>query len=130
MVLGLILVIFDPSKPHPDDPPPVVLFVLILFFALFYVAMMLPSFIAAYGLLKRTKWAKVASIIAGVLAGMNFPFGTAVCVYTFWFLFSDPGKALYDQGSYRLPPPPPQWHTQGSASESKYIPPAKPPDWR
>ena len=35
---------------------------------------------------------------------MSFPIGTAVCAYTFWFLFSEPGKSLYDRPRYALPP--------------------------
>lgn len=116
----------------PDDPPPGLFLVLMLFFAFVYGAMILPSIIAGYGLLKRRKWAKTASIVAGVFAGMSFPFGTAVCIYTFWFLFSEPGKILYDRPAYALPPPPPRWsaETYSSQREPHYIPPVKPPDWR
>ncbi|HEV7843374.1 MAG TPA: hypothetical protein VGO69_06735, partial [Pyrinomonadaceae bacterium] len=53
---------------------------------LFQLLFTVPSFIAGFGLLKKRHWAKTASIIAGVLSAMSFPIGTAVCVYTFWFL--------------------------------------------
>jgi hypothetical protein len=103
-----------------------------MFFAVIYGAMTIPSILAGFGLLRRRKWAKTASIVAGVLSGMSFPLGTAVCIYTFWFLFSEPGKTLYDRPVYGLPPPPPRWGAGGSTGqrEAQYIPPAKPPDWR
>jgi hypothetical protein len=94
--------------------------------------MTIPSLIAGYGLWKKKKWAKTASIIAGVLAAMSFPVGTAVCVYTFWFLFSNPGKVLYDKPVYSLPQGQQVWGAQeiGSQRENQYVPPKSPPDWR
>jgi hypothetical protein len=107
MAIFLALIIAVPKA--PDDPPPIFFVPIMLLFLVIYCAMMLPSFIAGYGLLKRRKWAKTASIVAGVISGMSFPLGTAVCIYTFWFLFSEPGKTLYDRPAYALPPPPPRW---------------------
>ena len=137
MVLMLAMVIFigavlsfDPSTPG------LLVFFLCTFLMLFYGAMTVPSFVAGYGLLKRKKWAKVWSIIAGVVSAMNFPFGTAVCVYTFWFLFSDPGKFMYEQNNYALPPGRQTWANQNwdyevqRQREGQYTPPPPPPDWR
>ena len=118
----------------PNDPnaPPAAFFAFIwVFMALIYGAMTVPSVIAGYGLLKRKKWAKTAAIIAGVLSGMSFPMGTAVCVYTFWFLFSEPGKILYDKPVNALPPARQEWtETTGAQKETQYVPPVTPPDWR
>lgn len=58
-----------------------------------------PNFIAAYALLKRKPWARVASIIAAVMSAMNVPIGTAACVYSLWFFFGDQWKMLYPQDS-------------------------------
>ncbi len=120
------------SRQPPDGPPAALFFMMFLFMSLFYGMLIIPSFIAGYGLLRRRKWARLASIIAGVLAGMSFPIGTAVCIYTFWFLFSEPGKTLYDKPAYALPPPPPNWAAEASSRkrEPQYVPPASPPDWR
>jgi hypothetical protein len=113
-----------------------------IFFSVFilviYGTMILPSFIAGWALLKRKKWAKIASIISAVLAGANFPLGTAVCVYTFWFLFSDPGKYFFDQNNhnYALPPGQQTWANQSweydarRQHETQHQPPPSPPDWR
>jgi hypothetical protein len=125
----------------PGGEAPVGLFVLVMaFIMLWSLILMLPSFIAGYAILKHKSWAKPASIVAAVLETMSFPLGTAVAVYSFWFMFSDAGRAMYDknftspQRPYALgdrPPPPPasEWNAQTSR-EREYVPPAQPPDWR
>jgi hypothetical protein len=113
-------------------PPPFFFGLMGVMFSVIYGAMMIPSLIAGYALLKRKSWAKTAAIIGGVLAAMSFPIGTAVCVYTFWFLFSDPGKFLYDRPSYALPPGRQAWTASNvnEQREHQYLPPQGPPDWR
>ncbi|HKR13286.1 MAG TPA: hypothetical protein VJT15_14585 [Pyrinomonadaceae bacterium] len=100
-----------------------------LFIAVIYGAMIIPSFIAGYGLLKRKKWARTWAIIAGVVAAMSFPFGTAVCIYTFWMLFSEPGRILFDQNAL---PNRQAWgiDSWNQQREGQYFPPPAPPDWR
>jgi hypothetical protein len=44
----------------------------------------IPSFVAGYGLLRGRAWARVWSLVAGVLNLPCMPFGTAVAVYAFW----------------------------------------------
>lgn len=83
-----------PNEPHALPPQIFLIFgILFLFYSLFFT---LPSFVAGYAMLKRKSWARTASIIAAVLEAMNVPIGTAVCIYSFWFLFSDAGRAMYD----------------------------------
>lgn len=121
----------------PNGPPAGVIVFMSLFMLAIYGAMTVPSFIAGYALLKRKKWARTASIISGVVAGANFPIGTAVCVYTFWFLFSDQGKYFFEQNNYNYALPPgrqtwanPSWQDQQRQRETQYQPPPSPPDWR
>lgn len=114
---------------------PVMFIVLILVSLVFYTLLILPSLLAGYGLLKRKRWAKVMAMISAVVAALNFPHGTALCVYTFWFLTGDAGKAVYEQGGaraslYDAPPPPPFWTEHDQKREREYAPPAQPPDWR
>ena len=137
MLLTIVILLFftvmmGMGSGAPNGPP-FFLFVFVwLFIGVIYGAMTVPSLIAGYGLLKRKKWAKTASIIAGVLAGMSFPVGTAVCVYTFWFLFSEPGKVVYDKSVYALPSGRQVWaaHDATAQRENQYVPPQSPPDWR
>jgi hypothetical protein len=122
----------------PNGPPLGFIILFSLFFLAIYGTMTLPSFVAGWALLKRKKWARTASIVAAVVGGSNFPIGTAVCVYTFWFLFSDPGKFFFDQNNYNyaLPPGQQTWANQSweydarRQRETQHQPPPSPPDWR
>jgi hypothetical protein len=134
-----------PTRPGGPDPEmPLAFFGIMLAFMVIYsLIFFLPSMIAGYAMLKRKDWARTASIIAAVFEVMSFPFGTAVGVYSFWFMFSEAGKSLYDKTyartaawPYALHDPPPQpaasdWNAQTSyGREHEYTPHAQPPDWR
>lgn len=129
LMLGFIWAVF---RMDPNGPPAGFVAFMMLFMGVMFSAMVIPSFVAAYALRKRKRWARVASIIAGVTSSMQAPFGTAVCVYTFWFLFSEPGKALYDNPQRTLPEArPAMWPVKKiGAQEEQYVPPPSPPDWR
>ena len=74
---------------------------------------LLPAFAAGYGMLKEKRWAKIWAIIAACLVLLSFPLGTALGVYTLWFLFGDQGKSFYNSNAgltgYNPPPPPNNW---------------------
>jgi hypothetical protein len=113
---------------------------LILFFS---AAVSLPSFIAGFGLMKRKRWAKLWGLIAGVMAGMSFPLGTALCIYTIWFLYGEAGgrelyagspagqKSKQREALYGAPPAA-GWASRYAAGERQheYAPPPTPPNWR
>jgi hypothetical protein len=113
-----------------------VIFIVSAFFQLLFTV---PSFIAGFGLLKRKRWAKTASIVAGVLSAMSFPIGTAVCIYTFWFLFGESGKDFYarqfaeteSRSDYFLNEPS-GTNAADNRRERKqeYVPPKEMPNWR
>ncbi len=50
----------------------------------FIIFLSLPGIIAGIGLLKRKEWARVLSLILGVIDLINFPLGTAIGIYTIW----------------------------------------------
>ena len=121
------------------DAPPAFLFGIIAFFVfVVYLVMSLPSLFAGYAMLRRRSWAKIAGIVASVVASWSFPFGTALTVYTLWFLFGDAGKAFDRevagnswQGSLGQGQPYGDYaRTYGREREPAYRPPAEPPDWR
>ena len=101
----------------------------------------IPALVAGYGLLKRRSWARTAGIVAAILMALNIPFGTALAVYSLWFLRGK-GAQLYVGESerfarYALGDAPPQpvsdWvenDRRGGGRERVYAPPAQPPDWR
>ncbi|HEY0082829.1 MAG TPA: hypothetical protein VGB61_08570 [Pyrinomonadaceae bacterium] len=127
----------------PSEGPPagfILLFLTLLMIWSFIFT--LPSYIAGYAILKRKTWARTAGIVAAVVETMSFPFGTAVAVYSFWFMFSDAGRAMYDNNftrphrPYELRDTPPSpfasdWNARaGQERAREYVPPAQPPDWR
>lgn len=138
---SLIFLRLIASEAKGDFPLELVALVLVFSFSLQFL-FTLPSIIAGYGLMKKRRWAKIASIIAGVFSAMSFPFGTAVTVYTFWFLFGQNGKALYEErplaetskgSDYFLSEPEDEnlvgrWRER--RREREYVPPKEMPNWR
>ena len=53
-----------------------------------------PALAGGYGMWKRRRWARKFVLVSAVVAALNVPFGTALAVYTFWFLFVDEGREL------------------------------------
>lgn len=139
LMMGFMWAMITLTPGGPGGPPPIgVMIFMTLFMGVIYGSMIIPSFVAGWALLKRKKWAKVAAIIAAVVAGASFPFGTAVCVYTLWFVFSDQGKNFFNQSNqYALPPGRQTWANENwqqsdpqRQPENQYQPPPAPPDWR
>lgn len=105
----------EPHRPGSQPPPPPeaiigFMFVGMIILLVATLIFMLPKIVSGYGLRKGRSWAKVWTIIACVLAVLNFPLGTAVGVYGFWFVFGDAGKAYFDGPDFYpqgAPPPPP-----------------------
>ncbi len=135
-----------PPPSYGGDPFPKELFgtifaVMAVMMVVLTVIFAVPQLIAGYGLLKRKKWARKAGIVASALAALGFPLGTALSIYSFWFLFGQ-GDELYKNGGkasvaylHELPRPAPDWavnktnNTTGER-EREYAPPTQPPDWR
>ena len=101
MLAFMSIFFFIPDQPGPGEPPPMA-FVVVMFLFVFAFQMLfaLPSFMAAYGLRKKKKWARMASIVAGVVAAMNVPIGTAACVYAMWFFFGENWKEVYPEVAF------------------------------
>jgi hypothetical protein len=135
LVIGVAMLIMlgaMPASARGDQPPPGFFIAMGLFLLVFSIGWSLPSMIAGYAFLKKKSWAKIAGMVAAVFAAAQMPLGTAVSVYTFWFLFSPPGRLLYDKGATSLLPG--QQDLAGFDSdkqkEMQYVPPVSPPDWR
>jgi hypothetical protein len=49
----------------------------------------IPGIIGGVYLLKRKEWARILLIVVAILDLLNFPFGTALGIYTLWVLMKD-----------------------------------------
>jgi len=111
-----------------------------LIFSVIFLLLAVPPVVAGYGLLKGKSWARTWGIISAVVASMSFPFGTALCVYTLWFLFGEgrewPADAARPVGAARPGSlgagQPLGWDARQAARgrQGEYAPPPQPPDWR
>jgi hypothetical protein len=54
-----------------------------------------PSIIGGIGLLQWRPWARILVIILGCLNLLNFPFGTALGIYTLWALTRPEAQSLF-----------------------------------
>jgi hypothetical protein len=122
----------------PNAPPAEFFMAIFGLITFIYFLLSIPGLIAGYAMLKKKSWARVAGIIASVVAAVSFPFGTALCVYSLWFFFGDSGRAYERslrggdwQGSLNQGAPL-GWEAQAGADarQHAYKPPAQPPDWR
>ncbi len=137
MVAIFSLVFF--AEPSRGNPPPFPVFFIVLFAFLVQMVFTLPSFIAAFGLFKKKRWARMTAIVAGVISAMNVPIGTATCVYTFWFFMGENWKSVY-QPEFAFKPCEPKTISRSDESrwtgyytdekgEVRYKA-VDPPDWR
>ncbi len=151
---ALMMVIFVPiflaigigAGSDPNAPPAVMAIFGAFGFLMLFLAVLfgLPPMLAGYAMLKGKSWARVMGIIAGCLEALSFPFGTALCVYTLWFLFGQGenfhragGGQMYGHG-FQSPPLPDAstygWDAQRASQQHgrqrEYVPPPQPPDWR
>lgn len=63
-----------------------------------------PALAGGFGLLTRKKWARKFVLISAVVAALDFPFGTAIAVYTFWFLLGSSRRLQGVESSYPARP--------------------------
>ncbi len=118
LYVGLAGAIFSQAPHKAGDPPPeliVGIFAAMFFFILIFTALFsIPKVVAGYGLRNHKPWARIWSIIASIMCCLSFPIGTAIGVFGLVFLFSDEGKAYFENrpfaqvtGGANMPPPPP-----------------------
>jgi hypothetical protein len=133
------MVFFIPGNPGEPEPPKAFFAFIIAFMTVFQMMFIIPSVLAGYALLKRKSWARIASIIAGVVAAMSVPFGTAACVYALWFFLGDNWKEIYTDKAEQFRGSPREIAygvvSQRTAYEEEEtmkdaFDPYQPPDWR
>lgn len=65
------------------------------FAGVFFLAYAAAGFIAAWGLMERRPWARILTIVLGILTLIHIPFGTALGIYTLWVMWPPESEADY-----------------------------------
>jgi hypothetical protein len=137
MLAMIVLAIWIPTV--PGDTPSDFLLAIFGFIFAFQTLFIAPSFVAAFALWKRKKWARVAAIVAGIVSAINVPFGTLACVYSLWFFVGENWKDVYEPGGSSNLNLPNQIAEDSHARWTGYhtdeqgevvFHPVNPPDWR
>jgi len=69
----------------------------------FLIVLAVPGLIAGFGLYRRKEWARILTLIISVISIFNFPFGTAIGIYSIWALIQPESvDAFNKQGSSQL----------------------------
>ncbi len=85
------------GDPHSPIGTGKLLTIIIVFCLVLLLTLLLLS--TAYGLYKRKRWMRVTASILAVLFVWSFPLGTALAIYTWWFIYSEGRKQLYSESS-------------------------------
>jgi len=67
------------------------------FLGLFLTIISLPGLIGGIFLLKYKEWARILTIIVGIVGLINLPFGTALGIYTLWTLLNADTVQLFKE---------------------------------
>jgi hypothetical protein len=88
LVIGaFVFVLLVGLAPVTGEPEPMWILGLVgTAVGLLMAALGLPGLLAGYGLLTRKPWARVLTIVVGLLSLINFPIGTLIGLYTLWVL--------------------------------------------
>jgi hypothetical protein len=65
--------------------------------AFFLVFISIPGLIAGFGLYRRKEWARILTLVISVIALFNFPFGTAIGIYSIWTLVQPETVAAFNK---------------------------------
>jgi hypothetical protein len=77
---------------------------LVAVYVLFALLFTVPALAGGFGLLMRKRWARKFVLVSAVVAALDFPFGTAIAVYTLWFLLGSSRRLRGVESSYPARP--------------------------
>jgi hypothetical protein len=79
-----------------DDPEALMVLSIVgvvIFSVLFIIS--IPALIGGIGLLKHRNWARILLLIVSAVNLLNFPFGTALGVYSLWVLLQEETQRMF-----------------------------------
>ncbi len=136
-IAAIFLLVFGAAGASDPNFPGLLFGLIAVVAVLINLVFTAPSFIAYYAMKNRKPWARIAAIVAGALAVMSMPFGTAAGVYAFIFFLGEDWKQVYE------PQRPPQMLGHDASFGSTYgredyttadrdaqFQYREPPDWR
>lgn len=100
LVIGFFLFFLLGGIGAASDDPEALVVLSIVGFVVFAVLFLLsiPALIGGIGLLKRRNWARILLMIVSAVNLINFPFGTALGVYTLWVLLQEETQRMFHLG--------------------------------
>ncbi len=63
--------------------------------AIVFIIVSIPGLLAGFGLYKRQEWARILTLVISVIEIFNFPFGTAIGIYSIWALIQPENVAVF-----------------------------------
>ncbi len=67
--------------------------------AIVFIIVSFPGLLAGFGLYKRKEWARVLTLVLSIIEIFNFPFGTAIGIYSIWALIQPENVAAFQSAS-------------------------------
>lgn len=93
VLMGLIIAAIFESRRHPSDV------VDRLAWMLYVLPLPLLQLLTAYGVFTIKRWGRIFALIFSVFYLWIFPLGTLLAAYTWWVLYGDTGRRLYDMAT-------------------------------
>lgn len=63
--------------------------------AIVFIVVSIPGLLAGFGLYKRQEWARILTMVLSAIEIFNFPFGTAIGIYSIWALIQPENVAAF-----------------------------------
>ncbi|MDP2336515.1 MAG: hypothetical protein Q8N05_08720 [Bacteroidota bacterium] len=67
--------------------------------AVVFILISVPGLLAGLGLYKRKEWARILTLVLSVFEFFNFPFGTAIGIYSIWALIQPENISSFGNAS-------------------------------
>lgn len=103
LIPGLIVIVLFSGAANFIPDIPAFMPMLLVGFGVALSALSAIGLIAGWGLLSWKPWARMLSIVLGVISLLNFPLGTALGIYTLWVLMPAASEHEYQQAVAAVP---------------------------
>ena len=95
VAIFLFFIIAGAGMISGDEMAMALLAIVAWFLGILISVLSLPGIIGGFYLLQRKDWARILLIVVSILELLNFPFGTALGIYTLWVLMNNETIQLF-----------------------------------